>query len=321
MRRFARTGYIAGGFRTVRGMLYPRPMIRWFSEGRDVVKEPTDKPKPSGGLASRVLTAVVGVPVLLAVILAGPAWLWSMIVLVAVGIGLAEFYAMTTHKDEIVLASMGSSMGVLLAAMMVFAQQPLYLLTGCVTVVMVMLLAGVFAYRTIERALHWVSVGVTGVFYVALLTTFLALIRRDPGEMGRYWLLLLLAVVWVGDTGAYFCGRFLGRHKMAPTVSPKKTWEGAVGGLLVSIGAAFAVVALTPLSLHPYIVLAAAIPAAILGQLGDLCESLIKRSVGVKDSGRIIYGHGGILDRIDALMFAGPYLYFFYTYAGPAVLS
>ena len=94
----------------------------------------------------RVLTAVIGIPVLLAVILAGPTWLWSLIVLAAIGIGLTEFYGMTTNKDEVAIMAMGASMGVGLAAMMVFSSQPLYVVTACVTVVMVMFLTAVFAY-------------------------------------------------------------------------------------------------------------------------------------------------------------------------------
>ena len=156
--------------------------------------EKIEKTNPMSGLAKRVLTAVIGIPVLLAVILVGPTWLWSLIVLAAIGIGLTEFYGMTTNKDEVAIMAMGASMGVGLAAMMVFSSQPLYVVTACVTVVMVMFLTAVFAYSTMERAFHMAAVGVTGVFYVALLTSFMALIRRDPGDMGRYWLLLLLAV-------------------------------------------------------------------------------------------------------------------------------
>ncbi|MBN1946637.1 MAG: phosphatidate cytidylyltransferase [Bradymonadales bacterium] len=265
------------------------------------------------------MTAVVGVPILLAIILFGPSWAWSLVVLLAIALGLVEFYSMTLNPEEIVVKAMGIAMGVGLGALMSFSSHPVVALAGCVTAVMVMFLTALFAYDSIERAAHLALAGVTGVLYVGLLVSFLALVRRDPGDMGRYWLLLLLAITWLGDTGAYFTGRSLGRHKLSPTVSPKKTWEGAVGGLLASVAGGFAVLALTPLALHPLVLLAAVIPAAVLGQLGDLCESLLKRSWGVKDSGRIIPGHGGILDRIDALMFAAPYLYFFFIFGGAGI--
>jgi len=139
-------------------------------------------------------------------------------------------------------------------------------------------------------------------------------LQRDGGEDGGYWILMAFAVVWGSDTGAYFSGRAFGKHKLAPRVSPKKTVEGAVGGLLASVTAVviFKLTALPELAWWQ--VFALAVPANILGQTGDLCESLIKRAHGVKDSGIIIYGHGGMLDRIDALIFALPWFYFFQHY-------
>ena len=120
---------------------------------------------------------------------------------------------------------------------------------------------------------------------------------------------LTFSIAFLGDTGAYFTGRALGRHKLYPALSPKKTWEGAVGGLASSAGAA--AIAhfwyLPELPLIPGLILGAA--AGAMGQAGDLCESMIKRAHGVKDSGTLLPGHGGMLDRIDALLFAAPVLY------------
>jgi phosphatidate cytidylyltransferase len=122
--------------------------------------------------------------------------------------------------------------------------------------------------------------------------------------------LFVLAVTWLGDTGAYFAGRFLGKHKLYAAVSPKKTWEGAVGGVDGALVAAIVMKLARFEDALPWLDLVLiAVPGAMLGQMGDLVESLFKRSTGVKDSGSILPGHGGILDRIDAVLFFAPYVF------------
>ncbi len=142
-----------------------------------------------------------------------------------------------------------------------------------------------------------------GVFYFALLISSLHYLKEaDP------WLVaLLFAVVWLGDTAAYYVGSKLGRHKMAPVISPKKSWEGSAAGFAASIVAA-AVWSWWRLDRIDPELLAAAAVTAIAAQIGDLVESMIKRGSGVKDSGSVLPGHGGILDRIDAMLFAAPVL-------------
>jgi phosphatidate cytidylyltransferase len=276
---------------------------------------------PAGGLVARVIT--LALPLLLGILLAAPSWAWLILVGLATGIALVEFYAITLGPEDTATQAMGVAMGTLLIPTLGFGHNGLVLVCGLMTVVLVMFVTGLFAYSSLEKAGRVITAGVTGVFYVAFLLGCLLFLRQDPrGGEGRYWVLMVLAITWAGDTGAYFAGRFLGRHKLAPEVSPKKTWEGAIGGVLASVGAAFAVVAVTDLRLSPLMVVMLAVPAAIIGQLGDLCESLLKRAYGVKDSGRIIYGHGGILDRIDGVIFTAPYVYFFYclTALGPSTL-
>jgi phosphatidate cytidylyltransferase len=166
--------------------------------------------------------------------------------------------------------------------------------------------------------------------YVALPLGFLVQIRQQP--LGAGLLLYLLLLVWAGDIFAYFVGRSLGRHLMSPRISPKKTWEGAIASLLASLAVGLLLykyalpISTAFLSAHlierrdgffalekpplwPVLLLSAALNVA--AQLGDLVESLIKRGAGVKDSGTILPGHGGILDRIDALLFAAPVLWYF----------
>jgi phosphatidate cytidylyltransferase len=151
-----------------------------------------------------------------------------------------------------------------------------------------------------------------GVVYLGGLSAPLALLQRDVGD-GPLWVFVAIAVTFANDTGAYFAGRALGRHKLYPLISPSKTVEGAAGGL---VGGLLAVM-VSRLTFFPTLTLAdcflVAIPSAIIGPIGDLLESMLKRSAGVKDSGRTLPGHGGVLDRIDALLFVTAWVY---AYAG-----
>ncbi|MGC4115716.1 MAG: phosphatidate cytidylyltransferase [Myxococcales bacterium] len=150
---------------------------------------------------------------------------------------------------------------------------------------------------------------VTGVAYCGLLLSTLSGLR--PMQDGLGWIILALAVTWGNDTAAYAAGRALGKHKLYPAVSPGKTWEGFFGGALGSVGCAFVVKALMLPTLSPLGVLAVALPCSVLGPIGDLCESMLKRAYQVKDSGKIIPGHGGLLDRVDALLFNLPYVWLY----------
>lgn len=150
---------------------------------------------------------------------------------------------------------------------------------------------------------------VLGIIYIPILLSFLVMIRN--GADGMLWVFFLLLVVFAGDTGAFYVGSYFGRYKLCPSVSPKKTIEGSIGGLAsnLAIGVAFKYFFLSYLPLGASILLFLFI--GIAGQVGDLFESALKRSADIKDSGSILPGHGGMLDRIDALLFAAPVAYFF----------
>ncbi len=157
--------------------------------------------------------------------------------------------------------------------------------------------------RAIADVLPAIAVSAAGLLFVAL--PFSYLVRLDEAERaGRQWVLFLLVLVWVGDMLAYFVGRSLGRVPMAPALSPKKTWEGAAGNLAGSLLVGVVFARWMELDMAPILLVAGL--ANIAGQGGDLLESAYKRGAGVKDSGVLLPGHGGMLDRIDSLIFATP---------------
>jgi phosphatidate cytidylyltransferase len=170
-------------------------------------------------------------------------------------------------------------------------------------------LISMFQFKTDRSVLDVITRQLQGVLYIPVSLGFLVLIRE--GHSGAVWIFLLLAIIFAGDTSAYYVGSYLGRHKLSPAISPGKTIEGAIGGLganlvVGAIGKAFFLPDL-PWSLSIFFFLA----VGIAGQLGDLFESEMKRSSNIKDSSNILPGHGGILDRIDALLFASPVAYVF----------
>jgi len=152
---------------------------------------------------------------------------------------------------------------------------------------------------------------IAGVLYIGWLLGHLVALRGL--DYGRDWVLLALFVTFASDSMAYFIGSAFGRHPLAPGISPKKTWEGAVGGIAGAIGTGMLIVLILDLPVTYIQAIPLAIGTSIFGQLGDLLESLFKRSVGIKNSGNTIPGHGGFLDRMDSVVFAGAFVYYYAT--------
>jgi phosphatidate cytidylyltransferase len=152
---------------------------------------------------------------------------------------------------------------------------------------------------------------VTGCLYGGLGLATLAALRAGPD--GLAWVIAALVITWANDTCAYFAGRAFGRHKLYPAVSPNKTWEGFAGGFVGSIGGLFIARLIFPV-LRPLDCVVLGVAGGIFGPLGDLCESMLKRAYGAKDSGVLIPGHGGILDRVDAVLFNAPVVYLYLTW-------
>jgi len=262
-------------------------------------------------LSARLLTAAGLAPLLiLAIRWSNPIAVWAL-VMMATSLALREYFAITTAVA--IERGFGIVLGVGYAALLYWVDN-IAVAAGAVVVVTAF---GFYLFRSgddIKTAIARVGTTAYGVLYCALLT-YIALLKRDHGDRGGAWVFLLLTVTWFGDTGAYAAGRIAGRHKLYPKVSPGKTWEGAVGGLAGS----FAAAALAHVWYMPWLgwghAAALSLPAGALGQVGDLCESLLKRAYGVKDSGVLLPGHGGLLDRIDGVLFAAPYVYFYARWA------
>lgn len=267
--------------------------------------------KANSNLAVRVATAAVGAPLIVLLLYKGPPWGFYLLVLPATLIAAWELFNMTHPGDRwsqligVGLAA-GASLGTYLAG-----TDPRIL----PTMIVCLPLAG--PLLTLVRlgdmhtaALRACALGF-GPLFVGVPITLLAVLRRELGEAGPGWVVLTIMFAWLGDTGGYFAGRFLGRRKLYEAVSPKKTVEGAIGSLAGSVfGAVLAHFWFLPsLSLAHGIPLA--LVAGVFGQAGDLGESVLKRSFGVKDSGAIVPGHGGILDRVDALMLTSAITYLY----------
>jgi phosphatidate cytidylyltransferase len=258
-----------------------------------------------GNLAARVLTAVVLVPPLVVAIMwHRPEAVWG-IVFAATLLALNEFFAMTL-KDTVERAA-AMALGAAVAAGL-YWWAPTLVLAMPVTVVAAGLFY-LFRFGDLQTVLTRWAATVLGVTYAGVLFTFLAVGKRDLGEHGGAFVLLVLMTAWFGDTGAYFAGRFLGKTKLYPAISPGKTRAGAVGGLAGSFlaGVLMNVWLWKDLGWGHGAVLT--LVGGALGQCGDLVESMLKRACGVKDSGKLLPGHGGMLDRVDAVLFIAPWVY------------
>jgi len=262
-------------------------------------------------MLTRLVSALVALPIVLWLIHQGGWWFLGLIV-VATAIALQEALAMAT-PDRVIQAVL-TPLGVLLvplAAHGVLAGPFALPIAGAGFLAVLLL----FLFRPGEIASAGARLGLASaaLLWIGALMACLALLRQLPGGVG--WLYLACGLAWGSDTGGYFAGRFLGRHKLYPLVSPKKTWEGSVGGVISATAIAFALQRILGEPAIPELHLLVVGPiVAALGQTGDLAESLLKRSAGVKDSGRIMPGHGGLFDRVDALLFTAPALLVYATF-------
>jgi phosphatidate cytidylyltransferase len=258
-------------------------------------------------LAVRIFTALALLPAVLWLIFTG-GWPFAGLVLVVGCICLYEFMEMTMPNDAWA-RGLFTVVGCLLMGLIITGG-----LVGSTSVLVLGFLPVAslvfFLFRTgdIDTVAARAGLGVAGLLWTGVLLSTMVLLRQLPEGPG--WVLMACALAWGSDTGGYFGGRAFGRTLLYPKVSPKKTWEGSIAGVLAATGIAYFMQWLAGPHSVPAAHLAVLGPVtAVIGQLGDLVESLVKRSTGVKDSGRIMPGHGGLLDRVDALLFVGPTVY------------
>ena len=255
----------------------------------------------------RIASALVLVPPLVLCLLYASPGLFFLLVLTVIGLSLREYFHLLQHVSIPVCTHVTWLAAFALAMTAYLSAGDVHWLALTLFLSMVVLTLSVML--TASQAAHFLPMlvySVFGVFFIAWPLTHLILLRLLPA--GQWYMLFLCAVVWVGDSVAMYVGKSLGQYKMAPAVSPGKTWEGAVGGVVGSVATAILSAGfwLPHLLLWHCVVLGLCI--ALAAQISDLGESMLKRYAGVKDSGGLIPGHGGILDRIDSLLFATPTL-------------
>jgi phosphatidate cytidylyltransferase len=262
-------------------------------------------------LAQRVLSAVVGIPVMVALVAWGPPWLYMVAVLLLVAGAQLELYRMFGAAGIEADRGVGLALGALVV-LAFGADRPAVLPLALSLSVIVVLALGLRRDTRSERAWAGMTLTLLGVCYCAWLLGHAIWLRALPE--GGPLTLFGLAVTWSGETAAYFAGRRFGRRPLAPRLSPGKTVEGGVAQVIVSVVVALAGAPLVPL--RPVEAGAIGLLLGVVGQVGDLSESFLKRSAGAKDAGDLIPGHGGLLDRLDSLLFNVPALYYWLYFAG-----
>jgi len=264
----------------------------------------------------RILSAIIFLPLFYLLVRYGSPHLFFFLLSLGILTGLYEFFTLLETKGIRPLKFLGLVGGWGLSFMIYcgrFGRDDLLLflallLIGC----MVSLLFGSDDFRL---RIQGAGSTLLGILYFSLLLSFLPLLRRLP--QGAIYIFYLFAVTWAGDAGAFYFGINFGRRRLCPSLSPGKSVEGSIAGLLSSLGASFLAKWWFFPKLETIHALLLGIVLGIAGQLGDLSESLLKRTLAVKDSGSLIPGHGGFLDRVDSLLFTGPFFYFYVTHCLP----
>jgi phosphatidate cytidylyltransferase len=251
------------------------------------------------------------VPPLILLIVYGPPIFLPLMVLGATFLGLKEFYQLALPQSKKIEHALGIGLGLMLSALMAFADGKV-VIPFFVFILFSLSFLFMISSDDLLSAISKMGVTLLGILYVGFLLSHVSLIRNLV--RGQTWILFLITTIWAGDISAFGVGSWLGRHKLYPKISPKKTVEGLAGAVLGSVLVSLIFRGLFIPHLHIAIVILVAFILGLLGQFGDLTESMLKRSAQVKDSGGLLPGHGGMLDRLDSFLFTAPFLYYVLVY-------
>jgi len=265
-------------------------------------------------LGPRLLTGSVLIALVSWVLFRAPLWVFALVTIAFIGLGLNEFFGLVERKGILIERRIGLGVGLIIPLSIYLGFEPtkgwelFFMLLAFLTLFLLQL-----RRPDSSQAIVGVSTALFGIFYVSWCFSFLIKLRFLEAPAipdGRWLVALLLLVTKGGDIGAYAVGSVFGRHTLLSRISPSKTWEGVGGGLLASVGAALACRAVFPaVAVNHLLILGLLL--GVVGQLGDLSESLVKRDCQAKDSGQLLPGMGGVLDVLDSLLFTAPIGYFY----------
>jgi len=259
----------------------------------------------------KVGMAFVMVPPIVLLIAWGPPEVFHLMVVITTFLGLREYYNLVLPHAKWVERMIGIGLGLILSIVISLGDIK-EIFPFFVIVLFTLSVLFMATSKDLSSTVSKMGMALFGILYIGFLLTHVSLIRNMAN--GRLWVLFLVATVWAGDIFALLSGSFFGRHKLYPKISPNKTFEGLGGAIVGSIIVAlvFSMIFIPRLEKVPCILLA--IGLGILGQFGDFTESMLKRGAQVKDSGTLIPGHGGMLDRVDSFLFSAPFLHYSLLY-------
>jgi phosphatidate cytidylyltransferase len=264
--------------------------------------------KTGNSLLKRWLTGIILVPVLLIIIFFGSKEIFAAVVILFILGGVWEYNNMV-FGNGFAREKIEGLIFALIIPLLALTGNNQYVLAALAFSVLLIFILFVFSIKESNFDVLSVAKVIFGIMYIPFLMSYFISLRMM--EKGIVWIVFVLVLAFIGDIAALYVGKYFGKHKLVPFVSPGKTWEGLAGLVIGSTAACliFAYLFLPEISLIQIAILAFA--GSIIGQLGDICESAIKRNYGLKDASSLLPGHGGILDRLDCLIFIAPFVYYF----------
>ncbi|MBF0225722.1 MAG: phosphatidate cytidylyltransferase [Desulfobacterales bacterium] len=263
----------------------------------------------------RWITSIIGLPFLILLIWKGKPLLFLIFINLVCFFCMFEYYRIVRNSSEKAIFDPILILGFIFGQLIIYAMYINSFKAVLLILSLNLISCGFISlsrYKLDPKVIIVLAKQVQGMIYIPLFLSYAVLIRND--DDGHLWIFLVLAIIFAGDTGAYYVGSYFGKHKLSPSISPGKTIEGAIGGICANILVGLIFKTLFLPNLNVIISIIYFISAGIIGQIGDLFESELKRDAKIKDSGNILPGHGGILDRIDAVLFAMPITYLFKYY-------